>query len=167
MSVVISKPSHTPAPQAKEYLPSHALRKLLALQTELMKSMPEANAGQMRTPNSSQFIPQGQVRSQTGGTNALGWNLLSAGDKLRDLIVPESLASVVSSGVWSTGLDKVGITWGGSSKPPQGDRSRQAEKAREELDDLLVSACPLCESVVVGLDKPFVREDEDDPTWRI
>lgn len=96
-----------------------------------------------------------------------GWNLLSAGDKLRDLIIPESLATVVSAGVWSTGLDKVGIPWGGGAKPQQGEQDRKAEKAREELEDLLTSACPLCESVVAGLDKPFVREDEDDTTWQI
>ena len=36
-----------------------------------------------------------------------------------------------------------------------------------ELDDLLASTCPLCESVVFGLDKPFVKEGEVDTSWAL
>ncbi len=132
---------------------------------------PGANAHRaghpQRTLLSAKYPDPAQPPARTRGGNGLGWNLLSAGDKLRDLIIPESLASVVSAGVWSTGLDKVGIGWGGPAKNHLDEQSRKAERAREELDDLLASACPLCESVVAGLDKPFVREDEEDLTWQI
>jgi Fe-S oxidoreductase len=43
----------------------------------------------------------------------------------------------------------------------------KAEKLRAELDDVLASSCPLCESVVAGLDKPFVKEGEMDTTWAL
>ncbi|EDR15746.1 uncharacterized protein LACBIDRAFT_228107 [Laccaria bicolor S238N-H82] len=43
----------------------------------------------------------------------------------------------------------------------------KAEKLRAELDDLLASTCPLCESVVSGLDKPFVKEGEVDTSWAL
>lgn len=105
--------------------------------------------------------------SRSGGS--LGRNIISAGDKLRDLIIPESLASVVSAGMWSTGLDRMGMgmLWGGGEKGEKGDWTRKAEKARDELDELLAGACPLCESVVAGLDKPFVKEGEEDESWAI
>jgi vacuolar protein sorting-associated protein 18 len=47
------------------------------------------------------------------------------------------------------------------------DGGPKAEKLRAELDDMLASSCPLCESVIVGLDKPFVKEGEMDTTWAL
>jgi len=38
---------------------------------------------------------------------------------------------------------------------------------KEELDELLASSCPLCESVVAGLDKPFVAVGEVDDSWQL
>lgn len=57
--------------------------------------------------------------------------------------------------------------WGGAEKRSDIDGQRRLEKAREELDELLASVCPLCESVVAGLDKPFVEEGEEDDSWKL
>ena len=87
-------------------------------------------------------------------------NIVAAGDRLRDLIVPESLASVVG-GVWGTGGNKQII--GGV----EGRDVEKVERMREELDELLASSCPLCDSVVAGLDKPFIAEGEADNSWQL
>ncbi|KAH7912578.1 Pep3/Vps18/deep orange family-domain-containing protein [Hygrophoropsis aurantiaca] len=163
---------------AKDYLPSHALRRILTLQTELVKGVqgsvvdrPNTGAdGQPRQPVhqrtllSANFTNLGNpIQNGTKAANLLGKNLVSAGDKLRDLIVPDALASVVSAPVgWipdmgfgsgkKVGLDK--------------DAEKKAEKLRAELDDVLSSSCPLCESIVAGLDKPFVKAGELD-TWTL
>jgi vacuolar protein sorting-associated protein 18 len=93
-------------------------------------------------------------------TGGLTRNLVAAGDKFRDLIVPESLATVIG-GVWGAS---------GSKKNMEGHEGRDTEKhekMREELDELLASSCPLCESAVVGLDKPFVADGEVDQSWKL
>ena len=130
--------------QAKEYLSAVSLRKIIALQNELVKSTPgvdrpnisspisAANANAIsraptqRTLLSSTFTAP--VANGARAANSLGRNILSAGDKLRDLIVPESLASVVSAGVWSTGLDRIGLDrmWGSAV----GDRGEKSEFGR-------------------------------------
>jgi len=174
--------------QAKEYLSATSLRRILTLQNELMKSAqkmpldranisapappgnpqtgnnPSRNAGQRALLSANFAAP---LQNGTRAAGSLGRNILSAGDKLRDLIIPESLASVVTGAMWSTGLDRVGMVWGGGEKGAGDDAGRRAEKAREELDDLLAGACPLCENVVAGLDKPFVKEGEDDVSWQV
>jgi len=173
---------------AKEYLSATSLRRILTLQNELMKSAqkmpldranisapappgnpqtgnnPSRNAGQRALLSANFAAP---LQNGTRAAGSLGRNILSAGDKLRDLIIPESLASVVTGAMWSTGLDRVGMVWGGGEKGAGDDAGRRAEKAREELDDLLAGACPLCENVVAGLDKPFVKEGEDDVSWQV
>jgi len=85
---------------------------------------------------------------------------------LRDLIVPESLATAITSNL-SLNLNLV--PWGGSNdgkdmKSVERAKER-AEKLKAELDELLAAACPLCESLVVGLDKPFVLPGEVDHSW--
>lgn len=111
-----------------------------------------------RTLLSANFNP---LQNGTRAANLLGRNLLSAGDKLRDLIVPDALAAVVSSPAWIPGIG------GGRRHGTETDGGKKAEKLRAELDDVLASSCPLCESVVVGLDKPFVKEGEVDTTWAL
>jgi vacuolar protein sorting-associated protein 18 len=92
--------------------------------------------------------------------NSLGKNILSAGDRLRDLIVPDTLASVVTAPVgWIPGL--------GGGKRNSEDKEKKNEKLRRELEDMLAGSCPLCESVVAGLDKPFVKEGEVDTSWSL
>ena len=124
------------------------------------------NTGQ-RTLLSASFASP--VQNGARAANSLGRNILSAGDKLRDLIVPESLASVITAGMWTTGLDRIGLDrmWGAGDKGEKNDAARKAEKAHEELDELLAGSCPLCEGVVAGLDKPFIKEGEEDDSWQI
>lgn len=94
-----------------------------------------------------------------GAAGALGRNILSAGDKLRDLIVPDTLVSLVAAPVgWIPGM-------GGRKVGSGRDLTEKTERLRADLDNVLASNCPLCESVVVGLDKPFVKEGEVDTSW--
>ncbi|KAG8908085.1 hypothetical protein FRB99_000529 [Tulasnella sp. 403] len=90
-----------------------------------------------------------------------------AGDRLRDLIVPDALANAIGTGVGN--LPGVNLLWGGGggNRELSGDEAAKVEKIRDELDELLAASCPLCESVVVGLDKPFVGLDEVDESWQL
>lgn len=159
---------------AKEYLPTHALRRIITLQTELVKGGQITNldnavsvtpnghsrqATQQRTLLSASF--GSPIQNGTKAANLLGRNLLSAGDRLRDLIVPDALASVVSAPGWIPGMG--GARKAGADK----DFEKKGEKLRAELDDVLASSCPLCESVVAGLDKPFVKPGELDTSWAL
>ena len=111
--------------QTKEFLPAHALRRILALQTELMKTSqttaidraaianpsliaahghghPARNPSHQRTLLSANFA--GGATGGRGG-NALGRNILSAGDRLRDLIAPDALANLVTAPAgWIPGI---------------------------------------------------------------
>lgn len=158
--------------QAKEFMPAHVLRRILALQNELITSAPAVatptNTTQQatgpktqRTLLSANFGIPNPLQNGTKAANTLGRNLLSAGDRLRDMIVPDALAAVVSAPVsWMPGM-------GGKKGVHDYDGGKRVEKLREELDDVLGSSCPLCESVVAGLDKPFVQVDEEDSSWAL
>lgn len=113
-----------------------------------------------RTLLSANFASPLQNGTKVAGS--LGRNILSAGDRLRDLILPDALASVVSAPGWIPGIGT-----SGGQKGPNKDAEKQAEKLRAELDDVLASSCPLCESVIAGLDKPFVHDGEVDMTWAL
>lgn len=99
----------------------------------------------------------------------LNLNVLGAGyDRLRDLVVPDALAGAIGAGVG--GIPGVGMLWGGAGgrrEQKDGELEGKVEKMKEELDELLAKECPLCEGVVVGLDKPFVATGEDDPSWHL
>lgn len=56
---------------------------------------------------------------------------------------------------------------GGRRNDAEMDGGKKRQKLRSELDNMLASSCPLCESVVVGLDKPFVKDGEVDTTWTL
>jgi hypothetical protein len=162
--------------QAKEYLPAPALRKILALQSELVKGAPASGKdvpSQAQVPRqppaqrallSANFanipnpLPNGARAAKAA--NLLGRNIISAGDRLRDLIVPDALAAIVSAPAWMPGI-------GGPRRQGTGADGSKIEKLRAELDDVLASNCPLCESVVAGLDRPFVKEGEADTTWTL
>ncbi|KAF9462106.1 Pep3/Vps18/deep orange family-domain-containing protein [Collybia nuda] len=168
---------------AKEYLPPHALRKIVALQNELMQGTPTKGVGvgplngadmgrslPASTTQSQQVVVSRPLLSANFGTignplqngaraaNLLGRNIISAGDRLRDLIIPDALAAVVSAPAWIPSV-------GAQRRQGINIDEKKIEKLRAELEDLLASSCPLCESVVVGLDKPFVKEGEVDVTW--
>jgi vacuolar protein sorting-associated protein 18 len=94
--------------------------------------------------------------------NSIGRNLLSAGDRLRDLIVPDALVTVITAPAgWIPGI-------GGAQRSAlaESGAGKRLEKLRSELEDILASACPLCESVIAGLDKSFT-EGEPDTTWEV
>ncbi|KIK70851.1 hypothetical protein GYMLUDRAFT_32922 [Collybiopsis luxurians FD-317 M1] len=170
---------------AKEYLPSHSLRRILALQTELMKgtgapitganissaaisnnsTSQTTQATQNRQPHTQRTLLSANftnpLQNGTRAANLLGRNLLSAGDKIRDLIVPDALAALVSAPTWIPGIGS------GRRIGTDTNEGKKVDKLRAELDDVLASSCPLCESVVVGLDKPFVVEGEVDTTWTL
>lgn len=153
----------------------------MLLQTELVKDTVKKSQGAIN-PSSA---PNGQKLSQvpaaqrtllsanftnlanplidgTRAAGSLGRNILSAGDRLRDLIVPDALASVVSAPVgWIPGM--------GMGRKSETDKNggKKVEKLRAELEEVLASSCPLCESVVAGLDKPFVKDGEVDISWTL
>jgi vacuolar protein sorting-associated protein 18 len=103
-------------------------------------------------------LPNGALA--TKAANLLGRNIISAGDRVRDLIIPDALAAIVSAPNWMPGR-------GGARKQGTGMDGSKMEKLRAELDDVLASNCPLCESVVAGIDRPFVREGEVDTSWTL
>jgi hypothetical protein len=76
------------------------------------------------------------------------------------------LAAVVSAPTWIPGIGGGGGIQGKKGGVDR-DLGQKAEKLRTELEDVLASNCPLCESVVVGLDRPFVKEGEVDASWAL
>lgn len=94
--------------------------------------------------------------------NLLSRSVISAGDRFRDLIIPDALAALVSTPNWLPGI--------GSAKASGKEKTvseKKLETMRTELEELLSSNCPLCENVVAGLDKPFVAEGEIDASWTL
>jgi len=94
--------------------------------------------------------------------NLLGRSVISAGDRLKDLIIPDALATLVSTPNWLPGI---GNTKASGKEKTVGEK--KLEIMRTELEELLSSNCPLCENVVAGLDKPLVAEGEIDPSWTL
>ncbi|CAL1716063.1 unnamed protein product [Somion occarium] len=162
----------------KEYLPAFSLRKIINLQSELVKITQQtpldrnaiANPSLHTPPPSRQPTTQRTLLSATfapaqngaRAANSLGRNILSAGDRLRDLIVPDALASVVTAPAgWIPGIG------GGGRRQGEKGGEKRMEKLRRELEDVLTASCPLCESVVAGVDAPFVKEGEVDTSWAL
>lgn len=173
--------------QTKEFLPAHALRRILALQTELIKTSqttaidrsaianpsliaaaqaPARNPATQRTLLSTNFGVGGGGGSGGAGAGArgrgVGRNILSAGDRLRDLIIPDALANLVTAPAgWIPGIG----SGGGPKRDANEKDAEKVERIRRELEDVLAANCPMCESVVAGLDKPFVQLGEVDASW--
>lgn len=107
------------------------------------------------TPSrSSSLVPDNGLIPGTGGRNRLA----AAGDKLRELIIPDALANAV--GVGGGGGRRKG-------KLSAGDEVK-IEKIRVELDGLLAKRCPLCEGVQAGVDQGFVEVGEkEEAVWAI
>ena len=119
-----------------------------------------------RQPTPQQTLLSANFGIGTNGTRgaaSLGRNLLSAGDRLRDLIIPDALASVVTAPAgWIPGIGA------GATKRVGGEKdAAKIERMRKELEDVLAASCPLCESVVAGLDRPFVQPGEVDSSWTL
>lgn len=168
--------------QAMEFLPAPSLRRILHLQNELVKSDTPSRLLLSQTFPSSSGISTPTARPKcrempTSGNAATdlllgvtGRNkLLAAGDKLRDLIIPDALAQAVTA-VGTTVVSGVAGVGGSSAKKSKKERDRddtRAEVARKELDELVAGVCPLCEGAVVGLDRPFIKEDEAVGDWAV
>jgi hypothetical protein len=149
------------------------LRRLLALQDEIVKGKATLldrgdgvliDNGAIIRQSGIQKAPNFAVPAQNGHrqANSIGRNILSAGDRLRDLIMPDALVTVITSPAgWIPGI-------GGGQRNvlAETDTGKRLEKLRSELEDILASACPLCESVIAGLDKPFTK-GESDTTWEV
>lgn len=116
-----------------------------------------------RTLLSANFGPiVNPLQNGAKAANLLGRSVISAGDRLRDLIIPDALASVVTGSNWLPGM-------GGSRSAGQEKTlgNKKLEAMRAELEDVLSSNCPLCDSVVAGLDRPFVAAGEGDNSWTL
>ncbi len=145
---------------------------MITLQNELVKGTAGNPANVSSAPNPSQNPRNPQSRTLlssnfpnplqngTRAANLLGRSVLSAGDKLRDLIIPDALAAAVSPSAWIPGM-------GGRKNEIDTDGGKKVERLRAELDNMLACNCPLCEGVIVGLDRPFVKEGEVDTTWTL
>ncbi|KAF8634466.1 hypothetical protein AX15_000907 [Amanita polypyramis BW_CC] len=159
---------------AKEYLPAPALRKIVSLHDQLVdKSVgtaatpvaraapPPRQPAKQRTLISANFGLGNPLQNGARAANLLGRSVISAGDKLRDLIVPDALATLVMApATWIPGM-------GGGQRPVTALDESKIEELRAELEDILAGSCPLCESVVVGLDKPFIKQGEVDNSWTL
>ncbi|KAG6888839.1 hypothetical protein C0992_007397 [Termitomyces sp. T32_za158] len=157
----------------KEYLPAPALRKIINLQNKLTlnnaasNNQPivpssQVNPSQARALLSANFgtIPS-PLQNGAKAANFLGRGVLSAGDRLRELIVPDALAALITTPAWMPGMS-------GGQRPVNGvGSSEKMEKLRAELEDVLASSCPLCESVIASLDVPFIKDGEVDTTWAL
>jgi len=177
--------------QVKEYLPSHILRRIVLLQDELMKLTGKPSdkpRPRQKAPLTTGTAEGQELRSggqliendSSGGLLSSNFNraviapavagrnaFVAAGAGLRDLIIPESLASAIATNI-NLGIPTVWGGNGGGDVKIDGTTQQVREKAtalKEELDELLAAACPLCESVVAGLDKPFVLPEERDRSW--
>lgn len=161
------------AVQAMEYLPPASLRRILHLQEDLVNksSDPSSRAllsASFPTQGSGTNTPARGKQGTTGSTatdlllGVTGRNkLLAAGDKLRELIIPDVLAqavTVVGQGVGVGGSASTSKTSKKNKRDTVSDE--KAAKAKAELDKLVAAVCPLCEGAVVGLDKPFVADGE-------
>ena len=159
--------------QAMEYLPAPSLRRILHLQNELVSRSSDLNTRALlsssfgsgsNTPRHERETSASRQQPTSGSTatdlllGVTGRNkLLAAGDRLRELIIPDALAQAVTVGVGGGKKPK-------SKKEKDKDDTR-AEAARSELDELVAGSCPLCEGSVVGLDKPFIADGEDVADW--
>jgi vacuolar protein sorting-associated protein 18 len=129
----------------------------LAISNPVMSEPGRRQAQSQRTLLSANFNP---LQNSTRAANLIGRNLLSAGDRIRDLIIPDALAAIVSAPTWIPGV-------GGRRSLISAEGGKKAERLRSELEELLASSCPLCESVVVGVDRPFVKDGEIDNSWAL
>jgi hypothetical protein len=129
-------------------------------------SPPGRQPATQRTLLSANFGPiVNPLQNGAKAANLLGRSVISAGDRLRDLIVPDALAAVVTGANWLPGMGGGGSGRAGGQETMLGDKKR--EGLRAELEDMLASSCPLCDSVVAGLDRPFVVEGEVDTSWTL
>ena len=149
----------------KAVLPPTGLRKMVSLQLELLQGQSDAlkdgldpkgpsNSKNAQKLLSAAFTPEGLV----GAAGSFGRGVLSAGDRLREMIVPESLANLAGGWSGSAARDKRHF-----SKKQLSVQSR----LQEELDEIIASSCPLCDSLVNDLEKEYARLPTDIESWKL
>lgn len=139
---------------AKDYFPSTSLRRIVHLQNELIRlSRPIQMSHAGSTSRTLLSAQDGGSENQTNKSSTTsssldpstlllggGKKLLAAGDKLRELVVPDILATAVS--VVGGGRD----TKGRKGIIAQDARDQgKIEKLRQEIDQILAASCVLCE----------------------
>ena len=156
-----------------EFLPPASLRRILHLQEDMVnKSDPSSRAllsASFPTQGSGTSTPARGKQGTSGSTatdlllGVTGRNkLLAAGDKLRELIIPDVLAQAVTVVGQGVGVGTASTYTTAKNKKNKRDTvsDEKAAKAKAELDKLVAAVCPLCEGSVVSLDKPFVAKGE-------
>jgi len=149
----------------KAILPSTGLRKMVSLQMELLQGQSEDLKAGIEAKGhvsskanqkllSTAFTPEGIV----GAAGSFGRGVLSAGDKLREMIVPESLANLAGGWSGSNARDKQRLS--------KSQLSTQ-KRLQEELDEIIASSCPLCDGLVNDLEKEYVQLAGDVASWRL
>jgi hypothetical protein len=149
----------------KCHLPSSTLRRLLSLQGQLQESGPGISTVTAESQNgigfkaprnllAAAFNPEGL--SVVNAAGSFGRGVLSAGDRLREMIVPESLASLMA-GVW-TNTETRSLS--------KQELSLQ-RRLQDDLDEILAGSCPLCDNTVSNLERVYVQSAEENPTWRL
>jgi vacuolar protein sorting-associated protein 18 len=149
----------------KSQLQSSGLRKMLALQMQLLKEDSSEETGIV--PTSAQNLNTKKLLtaafnqegfSVVGAAGSIGRGVLNAGDRLREMIIPESLANL--AGGWSNSSAR--------------DKTRLSKKEillhsqlQEELDEIIAASCPLCDSLVNNLEKEYINSPGDAEGWRL
>jgi hypothetical protein len=154
-----------------EFLPPASLRRIYHLQEELV-SKPDSTGRTLLSssfPSGSGSTTPARKPKTTQGTGSTATDLLlgvtgrnkllAAGDKLRELIIPDVLAQAVSVVGQGVGVGPV-TSQKKSRKDGAGLSEEQTARLKGELDKIVAAVCPLCEGSVVGLDKPFVTNGE-------
>ncbi|CED84790.1 Vacuolar sorting protein PEP3/VPS18 [Phaffia rhodozyma] len=165
--------------QIKEYAPASTLRRIVHLQSSLVKSSASPSAELTSSSNTLSFNPGGArtlLSSAYAGSSLTALNpFAGAGDKLRELIVPDALAFAMGGSGNENGASGSRKTQGGGGKGrkdgengPLGSGKGRQEKIKEELDELLAGSCVLCDAAVVQVDAPFVAEGEkEEHAWAL
>lgn len=154
-----------------EFLPPASLRRIYHLQEELVSKPDPSSRALLSSSFPAQSGSSTPRKPNTGSTatdlllGVTGRNkLLAAGDRLRELIIPDVLAqavTVVGQGVGvGVGMGPTGSAGRKKNSKRDVGSEERASKAKAELDKIVAAVCPLCEGSVMGLDKPFVTEGE-------
>jgi len=149
----------------KSLLPPSGLRKTLTLQmqllpgnsfTEYKNGSENSDAKNAQNLLSAAFNQDGF--SVVGAAGSFGRGVLSAGDRLREMIVPESLANL--AGGWSSTTNRE------KEHLPKKELMRQ-KRLQEELDEIIAGSCPLCDSLASNVEKEYISLSSDIDSWRL
>lgn len=160
-----------------EFLPPASLRRIYHLQEELV-SKPDSTGRALLSlsfPSGSGTTTPARKPKSAANTGSIATDLLlgvtgrnkllAAGDKLRELIIPDVLAQAVSVVGQGVGVGP-SVSNQKKSKRDGTISEEQTARLKGELDKIVAAVCPLCEGSVVGLDKPFV-EDGEGRDWEV